>query len=357
MRGYGMIQVNKPGWIEAEKPQVGPLDALLRPVAVAPCSQRHACDARRFRPQGKPHSGHVKAIGEVVEVGELVRGFKPGDRVVVPCNTPDWEVPSLQRRGAPNAHDTGLMRSFKFLGSKDGVFAEFFTVNNADANLVMMPEDVSIEDALMTVDMMSTGFYGAEMADIKFGDSVGVFGIGPVGLMAVAGAALMGAGRIIAIGTRPNCIELAREYGATDIVSYKEGAIVEQILAMEGQVDAPSIIAGGNAGSMNQALALTRPGGTVSTVNFYDVTETFQVPRVSVGARHVPYAIRGGFCPGWKAVPHRARLVERHPCAARIHPGKMLNYTFEGFDAIEEAFRVMDEKPRDLIKPIVHIEW
>ncbi len=352
MRGYGMIEVNKPGWIEAEKPQTGPLDALLRPVAVAPCSSDTHAMHGGSGPKENLILGH-EAIGEVVEVGELVRGFKPGDRVVVPCNTPDWEVPSLQRRGAPNAHDTGLMRSFKFLGSKDGVFAEFFTVNNADANLVMMPEDVSIEDALMTVDMMSTGFYGAEMADIKFGDSVVVFGIGPVGLMAVAGAALMGAGRIIAIGTRPNCIELAREYGATDIVSYKEGDIVEQILAMEGQVDA-CIIAGGNAGSMNQALALTRPGGTVSTINFYDVTETFQVPAYQWGLGMSDIAIRGGFCPGGAYRIERLLNVIR---AGRIHPGKMLNYTFEGFDAIEEAFRVMDEKPRDLIKPIVHIEW
>jgi threonine dehydrogenase-like Zn-dependent dehydrogenase len=94
------------------------------------------------------------------------------------------------------------MRSFKFLTQKDGVFAEFFHVNNADANLVLLPEGVSPEAALMTVDMMSTGFHGVELANIEFGDSVAVIGIGPVGLMAIAGAALKGAGRLIAVGTR-----------------------------------------------------------------------------------------------------------------------------------------------------------
>lgn len=352
MRGYGMIKVGEPGWIEAEKPQIGPLDALVRPVAVAPCSSDTHAMHGGSGPKENLILGH-EAIGEVVEVGSCVTRFKPGDRVVVPCNTPDWENPSLQRRGGPNAHDEGLMKSFKFLGSKHGVFAEFFTVNNADANLVAMPDDVSVEDALMTVDMMSTGFYGAEMADIKFGDSVVVFGIGPVGLMAVAGAALMGAGRIIAIGTRPNCAELAREFGATDIVSYKEGDVVEQILGMEGKVDA-CIIAGGTAASMNQALALTRPGGTVSTINFYDVTETFQVPAYQWGLGMSDIAIHGGFCPGGAYRIERLLNVIR---ANRVHPGKMLNYTFEGFDAIEDAFKVMDEKPRDLIKPIVHITW
>lgn len=120
----------------------------------------------------------------------------------------------------------------------DGVFAEHFKVNNANANLVHMPEDISLEDALMTVDMMSTGLHAAENANVHFGDTVVVIGIGPVGLMAVAGAKLLGAGRIFAIGTRPECVKLALEYGATDIISYKEGDIVQQIMEKNGgQVD------------------------------------------------------------------------------------------------------------------------
>lgn len=106
---------------------------------------------------------------------------------------------------------------------KDGVFAEYYHVNNADANLFLMPDDVSIEDALMTTDMMSTGFHAVENAEIKYGDNVVVFGIGPVGLMAVAGAALLGCGKLYAIGTRPNCAALAREYGATISSAIRKG--------------------------------------------------------------------------------------------------------------------------------------
>ena len=93
-----------------------------------------------------------------------------------------------RRRLVPNHYHFKLYTSL----SKDGVFAEYFSVNNADANLVLLPEGVSMEDALMTTDMMSTGMYGAEMANIQLGDTVVVFGIGPVGLMAVAGARALG---------------------------------------------------------------------------------------------------------------------------------------------------------------------
>lgn len=296
--------------------------------------------------------GH-EALGEVVEVGELVTKFKPGDRVVVPCNTPNWESPDLQRRGANNAHDIGLMKSFKFLGSKHGVFAEFFHVNNADANLVAMPDDISINDALMTVDMMSTGFYGVELADVQFGDKVVVFGIGPVGLMAVAGAALRGASKIIAIGTRPNCAALAHEYGATDIVSYKEGDIAEQILELCGPVE-KTIIAGGNAQSMNQALSIVKPNGTIASINFYDITEKFEIPVYQWGMGMSDVAIRCGFCPGGA---YRIEKLLDMIRADRVHPGKLLNYRYEGFDKIEEAFSIMDEKPRDLIKPVVYVNW
>ena len=82
-----------------------------------------------------------------------------------------------------------------------------------------MPADMPAEDACMLSDMVPTGFHGVELADVQFGDSVLVIGIGPVGLMAVAGANMRGASRIIAVGTRQVCVDAARGYGATDFIS------------------------------------------------------------------------------------------------------------------------------------------
>ena len=353
MRGFGAISPNNVGWMEKERPVCGPMDAIIRPLAVAPCSSdTHASHG------GSGALDHVilghEAVGEVVEVGAMVKNFKPGDVVVVPCCTPNWTEKNMQQRGANNAHDAGLMKSFKLLGSWDGVFAEFFKINQADANLVLKPENVSIEAALMTVDMMSTGFYGVEMADVQFGETVVVFGIGPVGLMAVAGTALRGAGRVFAIGSRPNCVELAKEYGATDIINYKNGDVVQQILALNGgQVDRV-IIAGGDCSSMNQALCLVKPNGTIASINFYDATDSFNIPAYLWGLGMSDVAIKGGFCPGGA---YRIEKMLNLIANKRVDPSKLLNYKFEGFDKIEDAFRVMDEKPRDLIKPIVYISW
>ncbi|MCI1903470.1 MAG: zinc-binding dehydrogenase [Enterococcaceae bacterium] len=352
MKGYGAIKINQPGWIEKERPTAGPLDAIIRPTALAPCSSDIHVIHGGFGEITDRIVGH-EAVGEVVEVGNLVKNFQPGDKVVIPCTTPDWEAVSLQDRNINNAHDFGLMKSFKFLSQKDGVFAEFFHVNNADANLVHMPENVSVEDALMTVDMMSTGFYGVENAEVSFGDTVVIFGIGPVGLMAVAGTALRGAGKIIAIGTRPNCVELAKEFGATDIVSYKDGDVVEQILAMGGKVD-KVILAGGNCSTMNQALALVKPNGIISNMNFLDVKDKFDIPAALWALGMGDITIRSGFCPGG------ARRIERLLeiiKAGRCHPGKLLNKKYTGFSEIENAYKIMEEKPRDLIKPYVVIDW
>jgi threonine dehydrogenase-like Zn-dependent dehydrogenase len=296
--------------------------------------------------------GH-ESLGVVEEVGELVTRFKPGDRVVVPCSTPDWEEPALQERGINNAHDSGWIKSFKFMISHDGVFAEHYKVNNANANLVHMPEDMSVEDALMTVDMMSTGFYAADNANVQFGDTVVVFGIGPVGLMAIAGATLRGAGRIFAIGTRPNCVALAKEYGATDIISYKDGDTVQQILdANSGQVDR-AVIAIHDTACMNQALQLVRCNGNVSTIACIAPTEHYDIPMPLWGLGESDVTVKNGFCPGGAyRIGQMLKLIQND----RVHPGKLLNYKYDGFDKIEDAFWAMNDKPRDLVKPIVYIE-
>jgi len=355
MKGYGMIKVGESGWIETDAPVAGPLDAICKPLAVAPCSSdTHAMhDGIPGVDMSNRILGH-ECVGEVVEVGELVTKFKVGDKVVVPATTPNWEGDYyLQEKGSNTAHESGLMGSFKFINAKNGVFAERFSVNNADTNLVKLPEGVSIKAALMTVDMMTTGLYGAEMAEVQLGDTVAVFGIGPVGLMAVAGAKLLGAGRIFATGTRQNCVDLALEYGATDIINYKEGDTVEQILSKNGGPVDRVIIAGGNTTSMNQALAITRPNGNISSVNLYNVVENFDIPTVEYGLGMNDLKIRSGFCPGGAyRLDRMLKLVEY----GRIDPSKLINYEYEGFDKIEDAFKVMDEKPRDLIKPAVIID-
>ena len=97
MRGYGMFEINNVGWLEKDIPEIGPLDALMRPVAVAVCSSDTHMSHGGSGPAFNVILGH-EAIGEVVKVGELVKNFKPGDICVVPCCTPDWEIPRPEGR-------------------------------------------------------------------------------------------------------------------------------------------------------------------------------------------------------------------------------------------------------------------
>jgi len=128
--------------------------------------------------------GH-ECCAEVVETGALVKDFQPGDRVLVPAITPDWS--SLEAQAGYAMHSGGMLAGWKFSNIKDGVFAEYFHVNDADGNLAHLPEGMDILEACMLSDMVPTGFHGAELADVQFGDTVLVVGIGPVGLMSVAG--------------------------------------------------------------------------------------------------------------------------------------------------------------------------
>ena len=208
MKGYAMLGIGKTGWIEKEMPACGPLDAIVRPLAVSPCtSDIHTVWEGAIGERHDMILGH-EAVGEVVETGSLVRDFRPGDRVIVPAITPDWG--SVEAQAGYAMHSGGMLAGWKFSNFKDGVFAERFHVNEADANLAHLPRGVKIEDAVMLSDMVPTGFHGAELADVQYGESVCVIGIGPVGLMAVAAARLRGASRLFAVGSRPRCAEAAR---------------------------------------------------------------------------------------------------------------------------------------------------
>ena len=148
--------------------------------------------------------GH-ECCAEVVETGALVKDFQPGDRVLVPAITPDWS--SLEAQAGYAMHSGGMLAGWKFSNIKDGVFAEYFHVNDADGNLAHLPEGMDILEACMLSDMVPTGFHGAELADVQFGDTVLVVSTSArSGLMSVAGAASGARPESLAVGTRPVCV-------------------------------------------------------------------------------------------------------------------------------------------------------
>lgn len=349
MKGFAMLGIGKTGWIEKEIPKCGPLDAIVKPIAVSPCtSDVHTVWEGAIGDRKDMILGH-EAVGEVVEVGSLVKDFKPGDKVIVPAITPDWN--SLEAQAGYSMHSGGMLAGWKFSNFKDGVFAEYFHVNDADGNLAHLPESLDPAAAVMLSDMVPTGFHGVELADVQFGDDVCVIGIGPVGLMAVAGAAIRGAAHIYAVGTRPNCVRIAKDFGATDIINYKEGSIVDQIMEKtHGKGVDKVIIAGGDENTFIQAVEMVKLGGRIGNVNYLGSGEYIKIPRVEWGCGMGHKTIAGGLMPGGRLRMEKlAALME----TGRIDPGKLLTHRFEGFDHMEEALLLMKNKPTDLIKPVV----
>lgn len=349
MKGFAMLEIGKVGWIEKDAPECGPLDAIVKPTVVSPCtSDVHTVWAGAIGPRSNMILGH-EAVGEVVEVGSLVKDFKLGDRVVLPAITPDWG--SLEAQDGFSVHSGGMLSGWKFSNFKDGVFAEYCHVNEADANMALIPEGVNSEDASMLCDMMPTGFHAVEMANVTFGDNVVVVGIGPVGLCAVAGAALAGAANIYVVGTRPNCIEIAKKYGATDAISYKEGGIAEQILEKtKGKGVDKVLIAGGDNTTMIDAIKMLKPGGIVGNVNYLGEGDYVQVPRVEWGCGMSHKYIHAGLMTGGRLRMEKLlRMVE----VGRFDPSLLITHRFNKFEDIETALMLMKDKPRDLIKPVV----
>lgn len=349
MKAFACLDHGTAGFIDKPRPHAAGYDAVIRPLMVSPCtSDVHNVEINCLKPNRI--LGH-EGIGEIVEVGELVRDFKVGEIVAVPPVTPDWRtVPS--QLGA-HQHCSGLITGQKLSNAEDGLMAEYALIRDVDANAARIPEGVSWEAAVLAADMLNTGLYGAELADVQAGDTVVVLGIGPVGLMAVAGAKLRGAARIIAIGSRPYCMELAKFYGATDLVNYKEGDIRRQVHLLTDKQGADACIcAGGGETALSDAVAMVRWGGNIGNVNYFTTYGNLPLDNVRWGFGMGNKTIRGGECPGGRARMERLlRLIQY----GRVDPVPLITHRFQGLEQVEAAYRLMERKPPELVKTIVSL--
>lgn len=348
MKGFGIvIPGEQMGWIEKTIPKPGRFEALAKPVAIAPCTS----DVHLFKNPMMPANrilGH-EVVAEIIEVGEGVSYVKPGDIVATGATTPDWRTCEVQDNCPQNSGGTNA--GMIWASRTDGVFAERFIIRDVDLNTAIIPEGVTTAQALMTGDMVTTGFYGAELGEITYGDTVVVCGIGPVGQMAIAGSVLRGAGRIVAVGNRPNTFELAKYYGATDFVDYKAGSIKEQVQELlNGQAPDCCIVAGGGADTFTQCLELVKSGGILS--NLVAQPEEFAIAPVQSGRWCAHKTIRGGLCPGGRRRLERLLAMIAN---GRFDPEKLVTQRFYGLEKIEDAFALMMQKNDSVVKPIVYV--
>ena len=353
MKCFAMLGIGKTGWMEKPVPECGPMDALLRPLALAPCSSDiHTVFAGAIGDRKDMVLGH-EAVGQIVKVGSMVKNFKVGDKCIVPAITPDWG--DLNSQAGYPMHSGGMLGGWKFSNFKDGVFSEIFHVNEADNNLALLPDSIEPAVGCMLSDMVTTGTHGSELANIKLGDTVCVIGIGPVGLMSVAGCSLHGASRIFAVGSREKCCEVAMKYGATDIINYKNGTIEEQILKKtDGKGVDAVVIAGGDCDTFDSAIKILKPGGTIGNVNYLGEGEFVKIPRAEWGVGMSHKKINGGLTPGGRL---RMEKLASLLVYKKLDPSLLITHRFEGLENVEKALLLMKDKTKDLIKPVVTIKY
>ena len=347
MKAFAMLGLERTGFITKSVPSVGPVDAIVKTTHALICTSDSHTVRGAVGPREAMTLGH-EAVGIVYQVGSEVRRFKPGDRVVVGAITPEWG--SMEAQNGFPSQSSGALGGWKFANTKDGVFAEYFHVNEADANMALIPDDVTSEQAVYCSDMMSTGFMAAEHGDIPIGGTVAIFAQGPVGLMATAGARLRGAGLIIAVETDPKRAQLARGYGAHVVVDFREEDPVTRILAETGGIGVDTAIeALGAEKSFEQCIAATKPGGTISNVGYHGSGEFVSIPRIAWGVGMADKTIRTGLCPGGRLRMERLlRLLQQ----GLVDPTKLTTHTFK-FDDMVRAFEIMDGKLDGVLKPLI----
>lgn len=349
MKGYVLEGKNSALWKDdLPMPKAGPGEVVIKPVIVSPCtSDVHILETMAFPFMKGKALGH-EAAGLVHEAGPGVKDFKPGDRVAVPSSIMNWKVPAVQEGYDKYESLSPYLNPDPRL---QGCFAEYYLVMDADLNLAHIPDTVSWEQAVMVTDMATTAFEGVQHLELKYGDTVVVYGIGPVGLMALCAAVLQGAGRIFGIGSRQVCFDLAREYGASACINYRDGNVVEQVLEKNGgPVDAVIVCGGQNIGAVADAMKMVRPGGTVTNVAVFMHDKEFVLPNEIWGYGALDKTLRSVSARGGRAYMERLMaLIE----FGRFFPEKMATHVYRGMEHIPEALEKMGGKDRSAIKPVV----
>ena len=308
---------------------IEPADAVIRMAATCVCGS-DLWPYRGLQPIDGPTAMGHEYCGFVEEVGSAVKSVKPGQFVVGSFATSDNTCPNCRQ----GYQSSCVQREFMLRAQ-----APFLRVPLADGTLVPTPEGTPSRDVvpslLATSDVLGTGWFAADAANVKPGATVVVVGDGAVGLLGVLSAKQMGAERIIAISRHEARQKLAREFGATDIVIERGDDGVAHIKELTKGIGADSVLeCVGTQEAMMQAIQSTRPGGFVSYVG---VPHGVELSGAQLFFTHVH--LHGGPAPVRRYLPELIELVLN----GTINPGKVFDLTLP-LEQVAEGYRAMDER-------------
>ena len=338
MRGTVLYGPRDIRFEDRETPKiVEPTDAIIRITATCVCGS-DLWPYRGLQPiKGPTPMGH-EYCGIVEEVGSAVRSVKPGQFVIGSFATSDNTCPNCQY----GYQSSCLHREFITRAQ-----APVLRVPLADGTLVPtpgVPSDDLAPSLLAASDVLGTGWFAADAANVKPGSTVVVVGDGAVGLLGVLSARQMGAERIIVMSRHESRQRLAREFGATDVVVERGDEGVKRIMDMTRGVGADSVLeCVGTQESMMQAIHATRKGGHVSYVG---VPHEVKLDGQELFFAHVH--LHGGPAPVRRYLPKLIEMVLNRS----INPGKVFDLTLP-LEKVAEGYRAMDERRaiKTLLRP------
>lgn len=291
--------------------------------------------------------GH-EAVGVIHQLGDGVFGCEPGQRVLFGASTPCGQCePCLSGHSSQCGGAGGAWR----LGNTvDGAQAEYVRVPFAQANLALIPDSLADEQVLLLTGIASAGFAAAEGGHVRLGDTVAVFGQGPIGLCATLGAHLMGAARIFVVDPNPFRLEMARRFDATDTWTPGADPVPAILQATHGRGVDVSIEALGIQDTFHNALSVLKPGGILSSVGVYSRALNLDIG--AFGAGLAGKSITTTLCPGGKERMLRLmRLVE----SKRIDLTPLLTHRFP-LDRIAEAYDLFSNQRDNVLKVAIHLD-
>lgn len=283
--------------------------------------------------------GH-EYCGIVEKVGKEVKSFKKGDRVVgKPFANCGYCY--FCRHGQPELCDKGVL--FGVLGGQ-GVQAEYARIPWAENTLKKVPNDLSPEDVIFVGDNLSTGLTGILRGRLGFSDTVAIFGVGPVGLCAVALSGLYGASKIIAVDTLDYRLDVAREFGA-ETVNASNMDTEERIMEMTGGMGVDvGIEAAGFEATFNSCLKSVRKGGRMSIVGLFTQPTYFNISERFFDVFNLTIGLGDS-----SRMEELIRLIE----SGRLNVKKLITHRFPLKDAME-GYRIFENKLDNCIKVMLN---
>jgi threonine dehydrogenase-like Zn-dependent dehydrogenase len=337
---------NQIGIEEVSRPSAGAGEAVIRITLTTICGT----DLHILRGEYPVKPGLVighEPVGVIEELGEGLSGYKIGDRVLVGAITPCGQCRAcLSAQWAQCGHGEGVeaIGGWRFGNTINGAQAEYLLVPNAQANLAKIPDELTDQQVVLLADIASTGFSGAESANIRIGDTVAVFAQGPIGLCATAGAKLMGASFIIGVEGDPVRMEMSKRMGADVVLDPREGDLIADIKKLTNGGADVAIEALGIQATFENALRSLRPGGTLSSLGVY--SGKLQVPYDAFAAGLGDYKIVTTLCPGGK---ERMRRLMSMVQAKRFDPTPLITHQLK-LDQIVEAYDLFGSRRDGCLK-------